>query len=319
MISIIIPVYNVAQYLDQCLQSVLAQSYTDWECILVDDGSKDGSGVKCDEWCNRDSRFRVIHQKNQGVSAARNNGIKATTGEYIAFIDSDDWVGVDYLKDMYEAEIMSGADLIVTGLTKVYEDTGLTEEVIPRTTGCYLLDAGCANVFLENIGLVYGPSTKLYKTSLIKNNAILYPAGISLGEDMIFNFSYLKVCSTIYYKSVSHYLYRQQSAGLCNRIREDFYDVLIHQWRFRRDTLQEMGIWNTAIEEYFSKQLWGYTYDCIFSFGKQPYSKIKHILDTLDIVALTSYEQGFSCSQWIKKCIKNQIVLPLYIITHIKS
>lgn len=89
--SILIPVYNVEKYLDECVGSVLAQTYRDYELILVDDGSRDGSGRLCDTWAARDPRIRVIHQENQGLSGARNTGIAAAEGEYLMFLDSDDW------------------------------------------------------------------------------------------------------------------------------------------------------------------------------------------------------------------------------------
>lgn len=101
-VSIIIPVYNSEDYLDRCLQSVIGQSLPDWECILVDDGSKDGSSRKCDEYAKKDIRFKVYHRANHGPSSSRNYGIDNAQGEYICFIDSDDYVGEDYLKHLVE-------------------------------------------------------------------------------------------------------------------------------------------------------------------------------------------------------------------------
>ena len=92
LISIIVPVYNVEDYIRPCLDSILAQTYTNFEAILVDDGSKDGSGSVCDEYAEKDSRFIVVHKENGGVSSARNKGLEIAKGEYIAFVDSDDWI-----------------------------------------------------------------------------------------------------------------------------------------------------------------------------------------------------------------------------------
>ena len=92
LISIIIPVYNAEKYLNRCLDSVLAQTFTNWECLLIDDGSKDLSGKICDEYVSKDSRFRVFHKENGGVSVARNLGIRESLGEWIYFCDSDDYV-----------------------------------------------------------------------------------------------------------------------------------------------------------------------------------------------------------------------------------
>ena len=99
IVSIVVPIYNTAQFLRACLDSIISQSYEDFECILVDDGSVDESLEICKEYAHRDPRFVVIHQDNLGVSSARNKGIKIARGEYLAFIDSDDWVDPDYLKE----------------------------------------------------------------------------------------------------------------------------------------------------------------------------------------------------------------------------
>lgn len=115
LISIIIPVYNVEKYLRRCVKSLLEQNWKNVEIILVDDGSKDGSGVLCDELANEDSRIRVIHQENQGASLARRNGIAAAQGEYLAFVDSDDYVEPQYLQAMYDAIIRENADVAACG------------------------------------------------------------------------------------------------------------------------------------------------------------------------------------------------------------
>ena len=98
LISVIIPIYNVEAYLDECIASVIAQTYSNLEIILVDDGSPDNCPQMCDEWAAKDSRIRVIHKENGGLSDARNAGIDIATGEYIAFVDSDDWI----VPEMYE-------------------------------------------------------------------------------------------------------------------------------------------------------------------------------------------------------------------------
>lgn len=100
-ISVIIPIYNNAAYLPKCLDSLLTQSFQDFEGILVDDGSTDGSAIICDEYLKKDSRLKVYHIQNQGVSHARNVGIEKATGEWISFVDSDDWITLDFLATLY--------------------------------------------------------------------------------------------------------------------------------------------------------------------------------------------------------------------------
>lgn len=111
-ISIIVPVYKVEQYLHKCLDSILAQTFTDWECILIDDGGPDNSGAICDEYAEKDSRFRVIHQENKGSAGARNVGLDVAKGEWIAFVDSDDWVESTYLNKFFEVAQMNIAEVI---------------------------------------------------------------------------------------------------------------------------------------------------------------------------------------------------------------
>ncbi|MCQ2420443.1 MAG: glycosyltransferase [Clostridia bacterium] len=112
IISVIVPVYNVAQFLPRCVDSILAQSFRDFEVILVDDGSTDESGALCEQYAKTDSRIRVIHQENRGLSGARNTGIEHAVGAYLAFIDSDDFVPGYMLRDLLDTAEQSGADFV---------------------------------------------------------------------------------------------------------------------------------------------------------------------------------------------------------------
>lgn len=111
-ISVIVPVYKVEKYLRRCLDSILAQTYADWECLLIDDGSPDNSGAICDEYARRDERFRVFHVKNGGVSRARNIGLDNMTGEWVTFIDSDDWIDPDNLETSMSAIVRDNLDIL---------------------------------------------------------------------------------------------------------------------------------------------------------------------------------------------------------------
>lgn len=115
-ISIIIPVYKVEKYLSKCLDSIAAQTFTDWECILIDDGSPDASGKICDEYAQKDSRFVVIHKKNAGVSAARNDGLKNARGKWISFFDSDDTIDKETYEDSLKVAEEKNADLVQWGI-----------------------------------------------------------------------------------------------------------------------------------------------------------------------------------------------------------
>ena len=115
LISIIVPVYNVESYLPYCLESISNQTYTHFEAILVDDGSTDTSGVICDDYCKKDTRFTVIHQENQWLSGARNTGLSAAKGDFFCFVDSDDYIHPRYLEVLYNALEQTGCDVAMVG------------------------------------------------------------------------------------------------------------------------------------------------------------------------------------------------------------
>jgi len=123
-ISVIVPVYNVYDWLDTCMESIVNQSFQDFEIILVEDGSTDGSDLKCEEWKKKDRRIKILKQKNSGPSIARNKGIKEAKGEYLSFIDSDDWVDRDFLKKLYDAASRNNADMAECDVYRVDDRTG---------------------------------------------------------------------------------------------------------------------------------------------------------------------------------------------------
>ena len=134
LISIIVPVYNVEAYLDRCMESILKQTYKRLEIILVDDGSTDSSREKCDAYAKQDSRIKVIHKKNSGLSDARNAGLALATGDYIGYVDSDDWIEPDMYQSLYDACAEHDAELAVCRYFREYQDrteAGGTGKVVP--------------------------------------------------------------------------------------------------------------------------------------------------------------------------------------------
>ena len=212
MISIIIPVYNVEKYLPQCLDSVLSQTYTNYEVILVDDGSPDGSGAICDAYAQKDSRFRVIHQKNAGVSAARNNGIEQAAGEWVTFIDSDDWVEPNYLSN-FRLDESDGIDLIIQGLE--YYDHRDGHFFNPWSfKDCVLKKQDFRLGFAENRLMEVGfPVGKAYCKKLLIDNDLRFDSRISFHEDHIFVLDYYKVCHSIRLVNATDYKYRCYHTG----------------------------------------------------------------------------------------------------------
>ena len=138
MISIIVPVYNAEKYLDTCIQSILRQTYADFELLLVDDGSTDGSGRICDEYCGRDNRCRTIHQNNGGEFSARNRGLEEAVGEYIAFIDADDYIHPRYLEILYDALLGNRCEIALASVEQV-PDSCDRIKVIDETLKCSVI------------------------------------------------------------------------------------------------------------------------------------------------------------------------------------
>ena len=155
-ISIIVPVYKVEALLDRCVSSVTAQTYSNWELLLVDDGSPDRCGEICDSWAAKDHRIQVIHQPNGGLSAARNAGIELAGGKWLAFLDSDDWWAETFLEEMLEAVREQEADLAICGWTAVFEDGRPAETRLPEKG---LLSS------LEALKILSGPEGVLFVTA----------------------------------------------------------------------------------------------------------------------------------------------------------
>ena len=219
-ISVIVPVYNVEQYLPQCLDSIINQTYKDLEIICVDDGSPDNSGKILDEYAKKDNRIKVIHQENGGLSEARNTGLDNATGDWISFVDSDDYVALDYYETMIKAVKENGADVVQCGHSVFSTQVDKTFSYKTKTV------EGFINI-IKNLkrGYVWN---KLWKAELIqKNNLRFYPK-IYI-EDILFSImaaNFIKKFSTIDYvgnfyrsnpKSISQAPEKKQ------KIKEDVY------------------------------------------------------------------------------------------------
>lgn len=189
IISIVVPVYKTEQYLRRCVDSIISQTYTDWELILVDDGSPDRSGAICDEYANNDPRIRVIHKPNAGVSAARNTGIEQIRGSWLMFCDSDDYISSDYLENLITPA--GDADLVVSGYMLIFSEekqytvNKFTLASFDRTTAGQILQTTL------NTSSFGGPCCKLYKSSIIKENHLFFDEKMKFREDTVFVLSYL--------------------------------------------------------------------------------------------------------------------------------
>ena len=189
MISVIIPVYNVEKYLCECIDSVLGQTYQDYEVILVDDGSTDSSGTICDKYAETNSRIKVIHRKNGGLSEARNTGFDAANGEYIYFLDIDDYIRADALERMHEASKKTNADIYFFEAEVFYDDKENVDNSVlyERKSDYGTISSGKAakKMMLENEFYTAVPLHLYRRQYLIENKIRFYP-GI-LHEDNLFS------------------------------------------------------------------------------------------------------------------------------------
>ena len=210
LISVIVPVYNAEKYLHRCIDSILAQTFTDWELLLIDDGSKDRSGDFCDEYVAKDSRIRVFHKENGGVSSARNLGLDNAQGEWVTFVDSDDWIKPLCLEHflMYAQT----TDLVIAYATIFRgNDTEGAEEKYPEhdiTTENFSL------LFEENaLSWHTSPWSKLYKRKIIENHHFRFEEDVRLGEDAIFLYSFMLQANKIKVVCYTDYCYRSEVEG----------------------------------------------------------------------------------------------------------
>ncbi len=204
-ISIIVPVYKVEQYLGRCLDSIAAQTFTDWECILIDDGSPDKSGDICDEYAERDSRFRVIHQKNAGVSAARNAGLDVARGEWIGFVDSDDWIETKMYEYLFNNAVKTEADCIICGF---FGQSKSNFKKLCRTEKALKL------LFARK---GFGGFSVLRLIDAEKVKTVRFDVNVSYMEDVKFFYDAFRNCSFIYWDNEPLYHYEQRLDSVTNQ------------------------------------------------------------------------------------------------------
>lgn len=209
-VSIIIPVYNVEKYLSQCIDSVLEQTFTDLDILVIDDGSTDRSGSICDEYAAKESRIRVFHTENRGLSAARNYGLDRCNGDYFAFLDSDDWLENRAIELLVESILSEDADIAVCGHYVEWEDYSEVEIVpdAPRiSTGNAIV-----NEYLHGLGIGVQVWNKLYRSSVF--NRIRFPEH-RLYEDIATTYKFLETANRLVRvpELLVHYRMRKSSIG----------------------------------------------------------------------------------------------------------
>ena len=251
-ISIIVPIYQAEKHLEKCLDSILCQTYTNLEIILVNDGSTDESPFICEQYKNKDERINVIHKENGGASSARNLGINIASGDYICFIDSDDWIernmieqlvrdieshdldciGFNYLKE-YENETIYNKNFIVDEKIYVGDDC---QELTRKTVG--LIDKELK--FIEGFNFLASSVTKIYKKSILQENNIQFVDIRKIGsfEDGLFNIAFFAHCTKFQYKNEYYYHYRKTNQqSITSSYRKDMLQQQLMQLNYLKELI----------------------------------------------------------------------------------
>ena len=242
-VTVIIPVYNSGKYISKCIESVLSQTYKNIEIILVNDGSKDNSGEICEKYKSLDKRIQVFHRVNSGVSASRNYGISKSTGKYICFIDSDDWIESRFIENFFKNGIEIDYQFVTQGilfddLTKTwpffeYDDQLVTKDNLLISKN-KIIDNGC-------------PVGKLFKREILEKYEIEFPNEISFHEDHVFVLKYINHVSKLYLVSGAYYHYmkigevtlssnrKYPNIDLCiaSRLMFDEFNKIVDVWRIK--------------------------------------------------------------------------------------
>jgi glycosyltransferase EpsJ len=246
-VSIVLPVYNVEKYLDQCLESIATQTYTNFEAIIVIDGSKDNSYEIAKKFCATHERFMVVWQENAGSGSARNNGIAHANGDLLMFVDPDDWIDNDYVEKMVKTQNEGDYDLVSAGGKRVTDVKGtkrisyqrFVDEII---VGQESVRKAYARLLCgDRLG---GPHRKVYKTSIIKKHKVSFP-DYRRSQDVVFNFRYYDCISSVCTIPLSGYNYRTSTDSYV-KFHSDYYKTVVLIY----DEIKQLhSKWNVSIAD----------------------------------------------------------------------
>jgi glycosyltransferase involved in cell wall biosynthesis len=272
-ISVIVPVYNVEKYLEKCIDSILSQTFKDFEVILVDDGSKDRCGIICDKYESLDNRVKVIHKTNGGLSSARNSGLEIASGEYVVFVDSDDWIDKNMYQELYNEAKKHNADIVQCKFIKakdenvsIYNNESNEAEVIRN------LEALC-NLYNEKCIETVVTWNKLYRRYLF--NDIVFPNG-KIHEDQFTTYKLLYKANKVVLVDKEFYYYRQTPNSIMNSdfnmSRLDFLEALDQRLEFFKKINNEF-LYKQTIKTYVNV-LKEYYFKCQNSKNEEQILKI---------------------------------------------
>ena len=315
-VSIIIPVYNVEKYLDKCVQSAINQTLQDIEIILVDDESPDGCPQMCDEYAKQDNRIKVVHKKNSGLGFARNSGLDVATGEYVTFLDSDDFIDLDTYDRLIKS--VNNTDVIYFRLNRFHNENEVnkTKHLVNnknfhgKQISDIMLDIIASDLSEKAEHKINcSACTALYRLSIIKEHKIEFHSERELiSEDMVFNLDFLKHCKNISFNDTEYYHYRLNPESLTNTVRIDRIDKNLELYYYIKGNLVNWNLDLVKGEERAARMFIGYSRSFMNPILKSSIP-MKHKLNWLNkILAYQIWEELYHKFQWKK--------LPLYAKIH---
>lgn len=223
-LSIIVPIYNAEQYLEECLDSILAQTFTDYEVILVDDGSTDRSGAICEQYKDKSNVIRVIHKENGGLVSARKSGIAVAKGKYIGYVDSDDVIAPEMYQDLCNSAMKNGVDIVICDVWQWEEEKKIPLEQ-RLEGGIYTKEQLIQNIYSSmfyagtyyKFGFLPAMWNKIYKADIVRKNQMLVDDEIRIGEDAACSYLCILDADIIQYqKGKYYYYYRYNAESMCH-------------------------------------------------------------------------------------------------------
>ncbi|EID29604.1 glycosyltransferase, group 2 family protein [Streptococcus mitis SK575] len=286
LISIIVPVYNVEEYLKQCLDSILEQTFSDYEVILVNDGSTDNSGLICQEYAEKDSRIRYFEKENGGLSDARNYGIEQAQGEYLTFVDSDDFLDKMHLNVLYTALVSNNVDISIVNYAN-YQTSNATFYL--HTFGEYYEKNYSSEELLDNLAIlerndlsfstIWG---KLYKRSVF--SFLRFPKGV-IGEDVALIYKIYTQVDKIVYAHKDTYIYRENDSGIT---KSKIYPLVTAQLNHIAERLALLAIMGYDVTKHFDRYITFLKiteYNMRMIWGMEDTETYRHIKENLILIS----------------------------------
>ncbi|AUM96477.1 TPA: glycosyltransferase [Clostridium botulinum] len=252
-ISVILPCFNVEKYFERCISSLLKQSYKNLEIIIVNDGSTDNTLKIARNYLKIDNRIIIIDQDNKGVSFARNVGIDRSSGDYIIFIDPDDYVHEDFVKSLYERLIETNSDLSICGHTKVYDNLSYKKSRV--SSSVFVGDDMLKEYFIGESTLTVLMCDKIFKSSIIKENKIYCPIEITSGQDQVFILEYLLYSNKVSTIDNNCYYYYQRIGSKSKRYEYYIFERTLIKIEYLKGLLLKKGVYD-KFEKYYKIRLY---------------------------------------------------------------